>query len=250
MLVEDDSAVRYVYSRMKEWGKQGFYIDCEAGNGSQAMAMLKDHPVDIIFTDIRMPLMDGIAMMKMIRQTYPQILFVLISSYNEFEYAREGLKLGALDYLSKPMEEKDLAEVLMRAGTILESRESDSMLKKMRELYGSRIDEQDSVLINMCRYLEENMDQNVTVEEVADELNLNKDYLGKQIKSKTGQSFRTLYNQIKMEYAKDMLKNGNQKVYEISESLGYTSSDYFTQQFKKCVGMTPAEYKKLKISDF
>lgn len=244
MLVEDDSAIAYVYSRLDTWGQQGFFIDGEASNGSQAIALLKDHPVDIIFTDIRMPLMGGIDMMKAVKKILPDVLFVLISSYNEFEYAREGLKLGALDYISKPLEEKELEEVLKKAEHILKTRESDSMFKKLCELFGNRIDEQDSLLGSVCSYLESTLEKNVTMEELAEELNLNKDYLGKQIKNKTGQSFRTVYNQLKMEYAKEMLKKGNMKVYEISEKLGYTSADYFTQLFKKCIGMTPAEFKK------
>lgn len=244
MLVEDDRAIRYVYSRLETWGRQGFYIECEAGNGSQAITLLKNHPVDIIFTDIRMPLMNGIVMMKEIKKTFPDVLFVLISSYNEFEYAREGLKLGALDYISKPLEEKELEEVLRKADKILKTQEREGMFQKLCKLYENQVSQQDSLLTSVCDYLEENLNQNVTMEEVAEELNLNKDYLGKQIKGRTGQSFRTIYNQLKMEYAKEMLKKGNLKVYEISEKLGYTSADYFTLLFKKIVGMPPAEYKK------
>ena len=64
MLVEDDEAIRYVYSKMKSWGKYGFRIECEAQNGLQAIEMMKQKEIDIIFTDIRMPFMDGITMMK------------------------------------------------------------------------------------------------------------------------------------------------------------------------------------------
>lgn len=245
MLVEDDKVIRYIYSRMQEWTKQGFVIEQEAGNGSQAAAILKENPVDIIFTDIRMPLMDGITFMRQVREMNPEILFVLISSYNEFEYAREGLRMGALDYLIKPLEEKELVEVLRKAKKILEDRGSDGVLQKICDICGNEVNAQDPVLVNMCQYLEEHLSRSVTMEEVADYLNLNKDYLGKQIKTKTGQSFRSLYNQIKIGYAKNMIKNGNYKVYEVSELLGYTSSDYFTQLFKKIVGITPAEYKKI-----
>lgn len=245
MLVEDDSVIRYVYKRMKVWQEQGFVIEQEASNGSQAVAALKDNPVDLVFTDIRMPLMDGITLMKNVQEFNPDILFALISSYNEFEYAREGLRLGALDYIVKPMAEKDLEEALIKARKILGERSSDDMMQKMSAVCQQEINMQDPLLLKLCKYLEENTKRNITIENAADALLMSRDYLGKQIKSKTGQNFRTLYHQIKMEYAKSMMKNGNYKIYEISEALGYTSADYFTQQFKKIVGMTPAEFKKI-----
>ena len=102
MLVEDDSAVRYVYKRMKAWGENGFSISEEAANGRQAEEKIEKGEVDIVFTDIRMPLMDGITLMKKVKEEKNQIPFVLISSFSDFEYAREGLRLGALDYIMKP----------------------------------------------------------------------------------------------------------------------------------------------------
>ncbi|SHJ52000.1 response regulator transcription factor [Hespellia stercorisuis] len=244
MLVEDDRTVRYVYSRMREWEKQGFTIECEAANGSQAVEMLRTHSVDIIFTDIRMPLMNGIEMMKQMKELYPGMLFVLISSYNEFEYAREGLKLGALDYITKPMEEKDLLEVLERAKVILDDASEGGMLQKLIMISKNEVNEEDSLLANLCGYLEEHLSENLTMEDVAEYLNMNRDYLGKQLKLRTGYTFRNLYNSLKMEYAKDLIHESSQKIYEISDSLGYTSADYFSQLFKKSVGMTPAEYKR------
>ena len=92
--------------------------------------------------------------------------------------------------------------------------------------------------------LNEHINQNLTIEEVADSLGMNKDYLGRQLKKKTQMSFRSLYNRVKMEYAKPMIKSGQYKIYEISEMLGYTSPDYFSALFKNIVKMTPAEYKK------
>lgn len=244
MLVEDDGVIRYVYKRMKTWQEQGFLIEQEAGNGSQAVSLLKENPVDIVFTDIRMPLMDGITLMKKVQEFNQNILFVMISSYNEFEYAREGLRLGALDYIVKPMAEQDLSDALGKAKKILDERNSDSMIQKIKEVCQQEINIQDPLLLKLCKYLEDNQEKNITIENAADELKMSRDYLGKQIKSKTGQNFRTLYHKVKMEYAKAMIQKGDYKIYEISEALGYTSADYFTQQFKKIVGMTPAAFKK------
>lgn len=244
MLVEDDDAVRYVYSKMKAWGKYGFCIEQEAANGSRALEAMQKHPADVIFTDIRMPFMDGITLMKHVTESYPDVLFVFISSYNEFEYAREGLRMGAVDYVIKPMGEEDLDGVLQRVRELLLAQNKNGVTGLAKRLLPEK-DLQDALIQNIFRYMDENMHCNLTIEEVADEMGLNKDYLGRQIKHKTGLSFRNLYNQIKMEYAKPLIKSGQYKVYEIGELLGYASPDYFSQLFKNVVGMTPAEYKKL-----
>lgn len=74
---------------------------------------------------------------------------------------------------------------------------------------------------------------------------MNKDYIGRRVKLRTGHTFRNFYNQIKMEYAKQLIKQGTYKVYEVSDLLGYASPDHFSQIFKSVVQMTPASYKKL-----
>ncbi len=245
MLVEDDEVIRYVYSRMKSWGKYGFYIQTEAGNGIKALEELKKNPVDVVFTDIRMPLMNGIELMKQAIPVYPDIPFVLISSYNEFEYAREGLRLGAVDYIVKPMQEEELDRVLQRLKEQLSTREKNAAPDVLAGIFKDEDLRSDALVGKVVQYLEEHMERNLTIEEVAEALGMNKDYLGRQLKGKTQMSFRNLYNQIKMEYAKPLIKSGQYKIYEISEMLGYTSPDYFSGLFKNIVKMTPVEYKKM-----
>ena len=244
MLVEDDYALCYVYSKMKVWEKYGFSIAGQVSNGVQAVDYVKEHAIDVVFTDIRMPFMDGIEMMKQIRKDYPDILFVFVSSYNEFEYAREGLRMGAVDYLVKPMEENDLEGVLKRLQEMLSQRTKEDALSLLQKIVEQEVNWEDPVLQTLCKLFDEQKERNLTLEEVANALDLSKDYLGKIIKSRTGMNFRTLYNGYKMECAKPLIKSGKYKVYEISQMLGYTSADYFTQLFKNSTGMTPAEYKK------
>lgn len=247
MLVEDDGVVRYTYRRMKAWGKNGFSIAEEAANGRQAVDKIEKGKIDIVFTDICMPLMDGISLMKKLREDQRQIPIVMVSSFSDFEYAREGIRLGALDYIMKPLGEKELENALQRAKKVLGSCRQNHVMDKICRICGMDVSLGDPLLVNLSRYLEENMGERVTLEAAAEKLNLNKDYLGKQIKAKTGRNFKNLYHAVQIECAKSLLQSENYKIYEISEMLGYTSADYFTQQFKKVTGMSPAAYKKQVI---
>lgn len=245
MLVEDDEVIRYVYFKMKAWSTHGFHIAAQVPNGARALEAFNQNPVDVIFTDIRMPLLNGIDLMKQVKEKSPDTLFVLISSYNEFEYAREGLRLGAIDYLVKPLEDKHLDEVLPRIKALLDAGKEDTGLSWMKPIFKEPEILADPLIQRICSYLAENIQRNLSMEEVADTMILNKDYMGRQIKNKTGLSFKNLYHQTKIEYAKPLIKSGQYKVYEISEMLGYPNSDAFAQQFKSIVGMTPMEYRKI-----
>lgn len=89
-------------------------IAATASNGEEALEYMKQHPVDILLTDIRMPKMDGLALIEQAKHIYPQLKVVLISGYNDFEYTRKALNLQVFDYLLKPVERHQLLEVMER----------------------------------------------------------------------------------------------------------------------------------------
>ena len=247
LLAEDDSALRYVYSKMKTWMEHGFEIAAEASNGRAALELLEKQHFDLVITDIRMPLVDGLTLLKEIKKRKISVFSILISSYNEFEYARQGLILGAFDFIVKPVNEASLAEVLERAKIYLEenkqSCEIDDIVKAAAADCG--FSEDCSPLVKRaCVFLSKNMGRNITMEEVAEGLNYNKDYFGKSFKQGSGVTFNNFYNAVKIEYSKRLIYTGEYKNYEIAEMLGYANADYFTKVFKDITGMTPAAYRK------
>jgi two-component system, response regulator YesN len=92
-------------------------------NGEDALAFIRQHPVDILLTDIRMPKLDGLALIEQAKQLRPQLKVVLISSYSDFEYTRKAITLQVFDYLLKPVERPALIEVMERIiGKLYEQR--------------------------------------------------------------------------------------------------------------------------------
>ena len=123
LLVEDDEALRYVYARMHAWQENGFCLAAQAANGKQALEQLDKERFDLIVTDIRMPFIDGLELLRELRRRAIQTPVILVSSYGEFEYAREGLVLGAFDYIVKPFSPKEL---MARINVVLDRRNSSS----------------------------------------------------------------------------------------------------------------------------
>ena len=115
LLVDDDFALRYVYRRMKIWEEMGFVIKDEASNGKEAYDLLQKNTYDVVITDIRMPVLDGIGLLKKMQEHRIMPYTILLSSYNEFEYARQALLLGASDFVVKPVKEETIREAMIRA---------------------------------------------------------------------------------------------------------------------------------------
>ncbi|AIQ11063.1 response regulator [Paenibacillus durus] len=120
LIVDDEPIIRNGISAFIDWEKEGASVE-EYANGAEALAQLESRAYDILITDIKMPLMDGIELMKQALVLCPWLKVILISNYSDFNYVKEGLKLGAVDYLLKlTLKQEDLLAVLRRSISMLE----------------------------------------------------------------------------------------------------------------------------------
>lgn len=246
LLVEDDMALRFIYSKMKTWSECGFSIAAEATNGKQALEILENQSFDLIFTDIRMPFVDGIEMLRKLHANGNTIPVVFASSYDEFEYARQGLILGAFDYLLKPVEQKKLEEVLKRAKErIDELNNRAKIVPVIAEIINELeiMSDVNKFVNQVIVYCSEHYREIFTVDDIADAHGYSKDYFSKLFKQNFGITFHEFHSRVKIGYAVELLRTGNYKAYEISDILGYASVDYFTKVFKEITGTTPSKYK-------
>ena len=101
LIVDDDKLARKGLVAIMDWEKYGFEVVGDVQNGRKALEFLRNHPVDIVFTDIDMPEIDGLELMQMCREEFPEIKFVILSVYENFSYAQTAIRMGALDYISK-----------------------------------------------------------------------------------------------------------------------------------------------------
>lgn len=246
LLAEDDADMRFIYSRMSVWKECGFVIAKEVSNGKDALAALKAEAFDLVLTDIRMPFIDGIELLGKINELGIDVAVAFVSSYDEFEYARKGLVLGAFDYLLKPVNEQKLGDMLRRVSEKLAEKKaenicSDYVLSAL-EAVGKSSD--DSFTQDVCAYFSNTSCRDISVEQAAEHFGFSRDYFGKLFRRQIGESFSKFSTLVKIEYAKELLRQSGMKAYEISEELGYSSADYFTKVFKEITGVSPAQYKQ------
>ncbi|MCS7458589.1 response regulator [Paenibacillus doosanensis] len=139
LLVDDEAMARIGLRSTFEWEENGFLLVGEASNGKTALQWLESHEVDILITDIAMPVMDGLELMRRARAAYPALKVVLLSCHNDFEYVREGIRLGASDYLLKPtLETEDLQAVLGKLKEQIAEERKRTELILRQELSGKR----------------------------------------------------------------------------------------------------------------
>lgn len=114
MIVEDEPIVRYGIRSMIDWDKIGLRLAGEAANGREALALIGTDPPDILITDIKMPVMDGIELIAEVRKSAPEMKIIILSNLEDFQYAKEAIKHGVSEYLIKSnMMPRDFEQALL-----------------------------------------------------------------------------------------------------------------------------------------
>lgn len=138
LIVDDDKLARKGLIAMMEWEKYGFEVVGDVQNGRKALEFLEEHHVDIVFTDIDMPEMDGLQLMQICREKFRDIQFVIFSVYEDFQYAQMAIRMGALDYISKisfdPEECEQVLERISEKYKKIYREESDENQRQIKNL--------------------------------------------------------------------------------------------------------------------
>ena len=232
LLVEDEVGTRNLLRIIVNWEEFHMKIIGEAQNGREALFRIQEEIPDLVVTDIKMPIMDGISLAEEIMKKYPQVKVIIVTAYDDFKYAQKALRAGAVDFILKPLKRQEVKEALARVGRQIETVEEGTK----------------EVMEQIRDYLEENYAQSsLSLSTTAERFYLNPSYLSRTFRKKTGIPFVEYLNKVRIEHACDYLKSGNWKVYEIAEKVGIPNPDYFSRCFRKYMGMSVNDYKKSKI---
>jgi len=239
-IVEDELYIRMELMELIDWKRYGFIMDGCAKNGKEALISLKEHPVDLIITDIEMPQMGGIELIKEIRKINQDTQVIFLTGFSEFQYAQQGVKLGVVDYLLKPIEPEELIESIKK----VKDKIVDNKIKNISDSNNSNINYRQAMIKKAQRFVYENIEEEITLNSISKHLNISKNYFSTLYKQETGENFIDFIIKEKINKAKEMLVEENLKIYEVAEKLGYLDKSHFSKVFKKVVGVTPQDYKR------
>ncbi|WP_310603257.1 response regulator transcription factor [Anaerosporobacter sp.] len=133
-LVEDEVIVREGIKKNIDWSREGYEFVGEASDGELAYPMIQKLKPDIVITDIKMPFMNGLELSKLIKKEMPWVQIIVLSGYDEFEYAKQAITIGVTDYITKPVTGNELLEAVNRVKEIIESqKKKDKQMQMMQE---------------------------------------------------------------------------------------------------------------------
>jgi len=226
-------------------------VECKSVlNGRIAVTLSTIWNADVILMDIEMPELSGLEAAHQILQQRRSCKIIFVTAYSLFSYAHEAVKLGACDYILKPVETEDVVNAVRKAFSQLDAQRQMEALSLKREAPDDEGCDKNSLLIaKVKKYLQYNyMIFGLSLESVSDLLGMNASYLSVLFKKCTGTNFVDYLTDLKIAAAKELLEDPLRSASEIANLTGYESASYFTRAFKKNTGMTPTEYRSSLFS--
>lgn len=227
LIVEDEEIIRQGLKILLE-NVLGEFKVFEAKSGEEGLLFMRQQLPRLIITDIRMGGMDGIAFISKARQVSKEVPIIILSGYDDFEYARSALRHGIAEYLLKPVNRAELAEAIAR---IFKNTDTASNLESTGNFQ------------KILGYVEDHLSKEITLKNISEYADLHPQYISQLFKSELSQSFSTYLTEQRVHRAKSLLKDTQLKVYEIAQLSGYKSPKHFMTVFKQEVGMTPLQYR-------
>lgn len=213
---------------------EGLYSNLEiktANNGMDGYKLIAVWEPDVVITDIRMSVMDGLAMMERAAAEGISPRCIIISAYRDFEYARTAMRCGVQDYIIKPVNRFELADCVHKLLGPEEASASTGSCEKSSE---------DNVIIaRAVQYIENNFYRNINLEEVSQTVDMNTAYFSTMFKKHTGKKYIDYLTDLRMEKARNLITNTNLKIVNIAQMVGYNSTKHFARIYKEKYGVTP-----------
>ena len=236
LLVDDEIMIREGFKRLFDWEAHECEVVGEAADGMEALAQIDALHLDIVIMDINIPIMSGLKVIQVSRIKHPKIAYVILSGYDDFSYCQQALRLQITDYILKPVDYEEF-------GICIDNLKISLYEQRMAEEHEPK-EQGERVIIGITRYLQEHLEEEVSLSVLAEEFHLNPQYISQLFKNEIGVGFLAYLTNIRMEKAKKLLLSTSFPIAEIAQKTGYGDYRVFTKVFKKAEGITPSQYRR------
>lgn len=244
LVIEDNMEMKnYIGSELNM-----HYNIVTANHGKEALEKLEEFGIQLIVSDVMMPVMDGFTFLKIIKTNleFSHIPLILLTAKNTVQSKLEGLELGADAYIEKPF---TMDILLAHIANLLSNRENirnsyaQSPVAHLKSMAYTKADE--NFLVRLNDIITENIsDITLDVDRIADQMNLSRATLYRKISALSNLTPNELIRIARLKKAAELIQQGELKIYEISEVVGFSSQSYFSRAFTQQLGMSPSEYGK------
>lgn len=256
MAADDEAYMREALQKLIYWEGMGCELRAVGSNGKELVEQMEmEHP-DIVITDVKMPLMDGLEVCKYVYETCPEAQVIILSAYSDFEYARTAIRYSVCEYVLKISVLEELPGAVEKAIRNLKKNrreflpQESGMEERLAAIKGNPEKDTDSLYNQIVRFIEENYQSRITLDDMAEKLHANRSYLSRLYKSRRGVNLFDDILRMRVEKAKEYMESKDWKIYEVSEAVGFDDTGYFSRVFKKYTGMSPKEYKNARKDNY
>jgi two-component system response regulator YesN len=243
VVVEDEPLILNSIVKKIEASESGFHVVATAQDGAAALEAVCRYTPEVLITDIQMPIMNGLELIKAVNTKFPSIIKVVISGFNDFKFAQTAIQYEVKDYLLKPVKKEQLNDTLKRLRFSIDAcnnRLSSSILFSKR---GSSCSAEE--IAHMVEiYIKNNYRNDVNLDLIAQNFSFNASYLSKIFTRYIGENPSKYLISLRINEAKRLLINHRERsVKEVGEIVGYTDQYHFSHIFKLVTGKSPANYR-------
>lgn len=235
---DDESYVIEALQKLINWQKMNCELLAVVKDGHELINKIEELEPDIVITDIRMPETNGIEVCRYLYERYPEIQKIILTAYSDFVYAKAAIKYNVCEYVLKVSLIEELPQAIMKATEqldLLMQRIKNDELIELKPL---------SIVQQIDRYIAENYQKKITLDDIADKLHVNSSYLSRVYKLRSGKNIFDAIINLRIEAAKDYLLHTELRTYEVSQLVGVEDASYFSKMFKKITGLTPKDFRK------
>lgn len=242
LIADDELHIVNKIIKIIESNHDEFTVIGTAKDGMQALQILENNPIDLLITDIQMPALTGLELSELVKNQYPLIKIVLITGYEEFEYAKKAIRLNVNAFLLKPINPTELSTTLHELAIEFAK---EGKLDFGGNTYSSMPVEEYVILVK--KYLQENYLVNITINEIAEKFGFSQAYLTRIFMKAEGITPLKYQINLRMNAAKKYLKNSTLSISDIAALLNYSDQFAFSKSFKIHEKMSPMEYRKMHL---
>ncbi|MBU5676214.1 response regulator [Alkaliphilus sp. MSJ-5] len=248
VIADDEVTIRNGLKSLIESYHLDLHVVATVEDGKEAIEVIEEYRPEIILMDINMPFINGLKVIERARELDKDSKIIIISGYDQFEYAQKALELGVFSYLLKPIDYRSFKNIITKAVESYSNRIWETSILKDGVTNRAGSEDVGNLAIN---YIKENFSKNyLSLNLVAEKYHISESYLTRVIKQKTGLTFTDYLNKLRISMAINLLMDKG-KVYtinEISYMVGYNSQHYFSRAFKNYVGLSPNQYRNEKTN--
>ena len=240
LVVEDEELIRKGIILTVDWASLDCVVVGEAANGEEALEAVERFRPSLIITDLKMPRMDGIELLRRLREQGSRAYVIILTAYDSFTYAQRALRLGAVDFLLKPFHDGDLEQAVFN----LQQRMTAESPAPTPTLPEPKKGDKSRYVLEAMDYISTHYnDPGIGVASIAQYLGVSESHLSHIFKRETDYTLLNYLTRCRIHKAMELLRDCRAKIYEVAEQVGYKDITYFSATFKRVAGVSPSEYQ-------